>query len=103
VPASIDTHLAARRTVVVNVSRSIVEAVSQRYRSLIVVSVTAGREVVAKRLRERGRETADDIDRRLARGDSIEVDRPSVVRLDNSGPVEAAGEALLRLLTGRQV
>jgi ribose 1,5-bisphosphokinase len=103
VPASIDTHLAARRTVVVNVSRSIVEAVSQRYRSLIVVSVTAGREVVAKRLRERGRETADDIDRRLARGDSIEVDRPSVVRIDNSGPVEAAGEALLRLLTGRQV
>jgi ribose 1,5-bisphosphokinase len=102
VPAAIDTHLAARRTVVVNVSRSVVDAVRQRYRRLIVVSVTARREVVATRLRERRRETIDDIDRRLARGTSIEVDGPDVVRLDNSGPIEAAGENLLRLLAGRQ-
>jgi ribose 1,5-bisphosphokinase len=102
VPASIDTHLAVRRTVVVNVSRSVVGAIRQRYRRLIVVSVGASREVVAARLRDRGRETVDDIERRLARGDAIEIDGPDVVRLDNSGPIEAAGEALLRLLTGRQ-
>lgn len=102
VPASIDVDIAARRTVVVNVSRSVVGAIRRRYRRLIVVSVGASREVVAARLRERGRETADDIDRRLARGDAIEIDGPDVIRLDNSGPIEAAGETLSRLLIRRQ-
>jgi ribose 1,5-bisphosphokinase len=102
VPVSVDTTLAKGRTVVVNGSRSIVDAVRRRYRPLLVVSVTARRDVVAARLRERGRESRDDIDRRLARGDSIEVDGLDVVRLDNSGPIEAAGEALLRLLVDRQ-
>lgn len=102
VPASIDKHLAAGRTVVVNVSRSVVDAVRQRYRPLIVVSVVARREVVAERLLRRNRETAEDIDRRLARGDVFAVDGPDVVQIDNSGPIEAAGEALLRLLDKRQ-
>lgn len=99
VPASIDSHLAARRTVVVNVSRSVVAAIRRQYRRLIVVSVTADREVVAGRLCERGRETGDEIGRRLARGEAIEIDGADVVRLDNSGSISAAGEALLRILT----
>jgi ribose 1,5-bisphosphokinase len=98
VPASIDTALAGGRTVVVNVSRSVLEAARSRYRPLIVVSVTAAHAAIAERLLERGRETLEDIGRRLARADLIEIDGPDVVRLDNSGPVEAAGEALLRLL-----
>lgn len=102
VPASVDAALAEGRTVVVNVSRSIVDAARRRYRPLLVASVTARRDVVAGRLRDRGRETLDDIDRRLARSDLIEVGGPDVVRLDNSGPIEAAGEALLRLLIDRQ-
>jgi ribose 1,5-bisphosphokinase len=54
--------------------------------------------VVASRLLARGRETASEIDRRVARGDSVTVDGPDVVTIDNSASVEAAGEALLRLL-----
>jgi len=102
VPASIDAHIAAGRTVVVNVSRSVVDDVRERYRRVIVVSVNADREVVAGRLLERGRETAADIDRRLERGGAIAVEGPEVVELDNSGSIETAGEALLRLLIGRQ-
>lgn len=102
VPVLVDTALAEGRSVVVNVSRSVVDAARQRYRPLLVVLVTARREVIAARLRERGRETLDDIDRRLARHDLVEVGGPDVIRLDNSGPIEAAGEALLRLLVGRQ-
>lgn len=102
VPASIGAHIDAGRTVVVNVSRSVVDAVKERYRQVIVVSITADREAVAERLLQRGRESADDIDRRLERGDAIAIEGSDVVELDNSGPVEAAGEALLRILTGRQ-
>lgn len=98
IPASIDTDIAACRTVVVNVSRSVIPSIRQRYDRLIVVSVTARREAVADRLLARGRETASEIDRRLARGGAIGVDGPDVVTIDNSASVEAAAEALLRLL-----
>jgi ribose 1,5-bisphosphokinase len=101
VPASIEAALADGHAVVVNVSRSVVEAARRRYRPMIVVSVAGPREVVAERLLRRGRETREDIEERLARSDSIEVSGPDVVRLDNAGPIEAAGEALLRFLIQR--
>ncbi len=98
VPASIRDDLAAGRTVIVNVSRSILEDARRQYRNLRIVSITASREVLAERLRGRGRETDDDIEQRLARGESLHVAGPDVVSLDNSGVLEEAGEALLRLL-----
>jgi phosphonate metabolism protein PhnN/1,5-bisphosphokinase (PRPP-forming) len=98
VPASIEHDLAAGRTVVVNVSRSIVDDARRRYRPLTVVSVVASPEILAARLRGRGRETDEDIGRRLERAASVEVDGTDVIRLDNSGALEAAGETLLRLL-----
>jgi phosphonate metabolism protein PhnN/1,5-bisphosphokinase (PRPP-forming) len=98
VPATIEHDLAAGRTVVVNVSRSIVEEARGRYRPLTVVSVVASPEILAARLRGRGREADDDIVRRLERAVSIEVEGTDVIRLDNSGALETAGEALLSLL-----
>lgn len=100
VPATIEPTLAGGRTVVVNVSRSVVDALGRRYRPLVVVSVAAEAEIVAQRLRRRGRETAHDIDRRLARASDPVAGGSDVVRLDNSGPIEEAGEVLLRLLAG---
>ena len=101
VPASIDTSLANGRTVVVNVSRSVVDAARRSYRRLTIVSVMAEGEILAERLRGRGRETDEDIDQRLARGNSLKVNGVDVLRLDNSGSVEESGEALLRILVGR--
>ena len=98
VPATIEHDLAAGRTVVVNVSRSIVDDARRRYRPLAVVSVVASPEILAARLRGRGRETDEDIGRRLERAASVEVDGTDVIRLDNSGALETAGETLLRLL-----
>jgi phosphonate metabolism protein PhnN/1,5-bisphosphokinase (PRPP-forming) len=98
VPASIEDDLAAGRKVVVNVSRSIIEEARRRYRRLTIVSVTASPEILARRLRGRGRETQDDIARRLERAASVDVAGPDVIRLDNSGPLEEAGEILLRVL-----
>jgi ribose 1,5-bisphosphokinase len=98
VPASIRSDLEAGRTVVVNVSRSIVDEARQRFQPLTVVAVTASPEILAMRLRGRGRETGEDIGRRLERAHAIDVDGPDVIRLDNSGALEVAGEMILGLL-----
>ena len=98
VPASVDDDLALGRTVVVNVSRSIIEDARRRYRRVTIASVTAPREILAGRLHGRGREAGDDIDQRLARAETLDVGGSDVVHLDNSGPIENAGEALLRVL-----
>jgi ribose 1,5-bisphosphokinase len=59
--------------------------------------VTAEREVIARRLATRGRETAESIQRRLER--SV-VDRlpPSTVVIDNSGALKDAGQQFVQLL-----
>jgi ribose 1,5-bisphosphokinase len=100
VPAAIAGDLAAGRSVVVNVSRSVVEESRLRFRPLVVVSVEASREVTAARLKRRGREPTDAIAGRLARADSFRLHGDDVIRLDNSGELTAAGDTLVALILG---
>jgi phosphonate metabolism protein PhnN/1,5-bisphosphokinase (PRPP-forming) len=84
-PASIDDDLAAGRSVVANVSRSVVTDAHNRYGDVRVVYVTASPEVLAARLKNRGRESAPDIDQRLAR-DSIDFPPAvDVIEIRNDG------------------
>ncbi|KVE28067.1 ribose-phosphate pyrophosphokinase [Burkholderia singularis] len=95
----IDAWLAAGCVVVVNGSRAQLEAALARYPRMRVAHVDAAPHVLAKRLAARGRETADEIDARLAR--SVEWTVPAgtaLTAIDNSGPLEAAGTALIELL-----
>lgn len=97
IPVSIGADLAAGRKVVLNGSRTIVDDARRRYGRVLVISVEADREIVGERLRRRGREPGADIDRRLLRGTVAELG--DVLRIDNSGPVDKAGDALLRILS----
>lgn len=96
-PASLDGDLTEGRVVVANLSRAVIPTLLSKYPQAIVVSVTAEREVIARRLATRGRETAESIQRRLKR--SV-VDRlpPSTVVIDNSGALEDAGQQFVQLL-----
>lgn len=67
VPAGYADELAAGRHVIVNVSRSVIGEAIARYSPAIVLEVTASPEILAERLANRGRETADDIRARLSR------------------------------------
>jgi ribose 1,5-bisphosphokinase len=69
IPASIDSDIHAGRTVVCNVSRTIIGAARRRYADVFVALVTAPAEVLAARLAARGRD--GDIAQRLARGDAF--------------------------------
>jgi phosphonate metabolism protein PhnN/1,5-bisphosphokinase (PRPP-forming) len=93
IPADISIDLAQGRVVVANVSRAVVAEAAALF-PVAVIEVTAPPALLAARLAERGRDTADDVARRLSR--DIELPVP-VTRLTvvNDGS-KAQGVARLR-------
>lgn len=88
--------------VVVNGSRGALAEADQAFPQLRPVLIRAKPETIAERLRRRGRESADEIAERLARTRTLgEPSHPRLVAIDNDGPIEVAGQALLRLLEAR--
>lgn len=85
VPVEIGDDLAAGRTVVVNVSREVLDDARARFSKVRVVSITADRKALAARLKARGREDGADIAKRLARAEAIPVVGDDVVGVANDG------------------
>ncbi|SER07775.1 ribose 1,5-bisphosphokinase [Faunimonas pinastri] len=98
IPVGIRAELEGGRVVVANVSRRVIDAARGSYPRLMVVNVTAPAEILAQRLARRGRESEAEIRARLAQARSRTVEGDDVLALDNSGPLETAGEALLAAL-----
>jgi phosphonate metabolism protein PhnN/1,5-bisphosphokinase (PRPP-forming) len=97
VPIEIEAEMAAGRVVVANLSRAILPSADDRYR-LRVLLITAPFEVLAARLAARGRESAADIEARLAR----EVALPpglDVATVMNEGTVEGGVAQVLAMLS----
>lgn len=95
--SELDLWLAAGFTVVANIARAAWSDAARRYPGLSGVLVTAAPAVLAERLAARGREDAAAIAERLKREVTLPED-PAIHRLDNSGDLAVAGEALLRLI-----
>lgn len=99
----IEDRLAEGTHVIVNVSRTVIEAARSRFAPVVIVQIAADRETLARRLTERGREVTEEINARLDRGDAIAVRGDDVVTIQNDGAVERAGEefvAILRRIAG---
>lgn len=99
IPTSIADDLAKGRSVVVNVSRAVIDDARARFQPVRVVVVTASPAILAERLRQRNRETHAEIDRRLARAATMPAGGDVTV-IDNSGALEVAGLALVRIASG---
>ena len=69
-----------------------------RYAKFVLVVVSAHRDVIAQRLKARGRETDEQIVARLQRIAVEDTVRYEAVRLENSGPRESAGERFVSVL-----
>ena len=95
---TIDDDLAAGRSVVVNVSRGVVDEARARYQALAVLCITAPEAVLRRRLAARGRESAEDVAARVKRAAAYEVKGPGVATLVNDGPPEAAIAQFVQLL-----
>lgn len=100
-PRSLVDDLDDGRVVVANLSRAALPAVAALSPRHLVVSVTAAPEVLAARLAARGRETPEDIARRLARA-ATEPVPAGAVEIRNDGSIATAVEAFVSLLR-RQV
>jgi ribose 1,5-bisphosphokinase len=98
IPADIGADLAEGRVVVANVSRGIISQAAACY-SVRVVQMTAPPGVLKARLAARGRETADDVARRLAREVPLPVGVPVDVVM-NDGTPSAGALRLTAMLRG---
>jgi ribose 1,5-bisphosphokinase len=98
IPADVFRQLAAGDLVIANGSRSALGRFETAFPRLKVINVTARAEVLAQRLEARGRETREDILKRLARGSLTVQGDHDVTDIDNSGPLEVASGALITLL-----
>ncbi|PIY97940.1 MAG: phosphonate metabolism protein/1,5-bisphosphokinase (PRPP-forming) PhnN [Hydrogenophilales bacterium CG_4_10_14_0_8_um_filter_62_70] len=96
----INQWLAKGITVVVNGSRQYLETAAQRYCELLPVSVEVMPDVLRARLLARGRESATEIDQRLARAPqtALAVRRGKVIH--NDGELRVAGDALIDFIRG---
>ena len=91
--------MAAGRTLVVNGSRAALPDFLAAYRKLLVVTVTADPDIIAERLKARGREDDAAISRRLARSrQEWVVDCPHQHVIDNSGALAIGGSDFVRLI-----
>ena len=97
-PASLRAEMALGRIVVVNGSRDALAAALPLFPQAKVVSIIADQPVIAARLQARGRETPDEIARRLARASLPLPAGFDTVVIDNSGALALAEAALLQVL-----
>ena len=88
VPVAVDQQLAEGTDVLANLSRGKLVEASRRFERFLVLSLTAPVDVLAERLAERGRESAEDIAARLKRAPFALPDGLSVIAVDNSGPLD---------------
>ncbi|MBA3902202.1 MAG: phosphonate metabolism protein/1,5-bisphosphokinase (PRPP-forming) PhnN [Rhodocyclaceae bacterium] len=95
----INLWLAKGCNVVMNGSREYLPEARRRYPALTAVLVTVSPEVLAARLRARGRETEDQISQRIARARQFMRPEGPLEIIQNDGELHAAGERLVQLLS----
>lgn len=96
-PRGINDDIKAGRTVVVNVSRTVLAALRAAYANVTVVAITAPPDVLAQRLAARARRSDGNIAERLTRSvddDSVHAD----VTILNAGSADYHGRQLLRVI-----
>lgn len=83
--------------VVVNGSRGYLKYAAQQYPELKPVLITVQPEILRKRLELRGREDSIQIERRLEQARKLEklVSHSRLIKIENNGLLEAAGERLI--------
>ena len=94
----LEDRLEAGQSVILNGSRSIVDDVTARFQPSRIIYVHARLDVLAQRLRERGREDDNEIDLRLARTERAAPKGPGVITIDNSDSIDDSSEAFLSAL-----
>ena len=97
-PMTMTDALRDDRIVIANVSRAVIDAAEARAAHVVVYSVTAPPEVLAKRLAKHGRESTEVAAARLRRSVDVTTRRAHVIEIDNAGAMAIAADALIMSL-----
>ena len=103
IPSSVHDSLASGHDVIANLSRGKLVEAQQTFDQFLVLSISASSQVLAQRLEARGRESAQDREKRLARAALPLPGGLPVIEIDNSGALDDAVQAALAGLTAPQV
>jgi ribose 1,5-bisphosphokinase len=98
-PGTIDDVIRSGRTVITNVSRTVVDTMRRVYADVVVVSITAPPEVLAERLAARARSSDGLIANRLDRAVDGVGAAPDAT-ITNVGDVEHHARELVRIIKG---
>ncbi len=98
IPKTYDRAIQDGKSVIANGSRKILQQSAEKYETALVLLITAPIDVLAERLAARGRESRTEIEARLKRADLEPQDVPNLIRIENTGTVEAAVSAMLTAL-----
>lgn len=97
-PLSIVDDLHVGRNVIANGSRANVPAISDDVGRLVILEITAPREMLRDRILSRGRETSEEIEKRLTRTVPSLPDNLEVVHVVNDSTIEEGAERLISAL-----
>jgi ribose 1,5-bisphosphokinase len=98
IPVAIDDDIRAGRTVVCNLSRTVIGVARASYANVTVVQITAPQEILAARLSARGRGSDGSITDRVQRSVPPNSELKADVVIENIGAVEIAAATLLRIV-----
>ncbi|MFN0264510.1 phosphonate metabolism protein/1,5-bisphosphokinase (PRPP-forming) PhnN [Tepidamorphus sp. 3E244] len=98
IPAETRTWVEDGLIVVANLSRSVLADALDRFPRLIAVNVTCDASVLAGRLAARGRESAEDVSRRLKRDVPLGIGEERVYRIENSADLDVAADRFAALI-----
>lgn len=96
-PLEINDDIRAGRTVVVNVSRTVIGTLRQNYANVVVVAITAPPDVLAQRLAARARHSDGNIAERLTRSVN-DASAQADVTILNAGSAVYHGRQLARVI-----
>lgn len=97
--SEVDSWLESGANVVVNGSRQYLEEAMKRYDSLVPVLVDVDSDLLRQRLQARGRESEDEIEKRLARHTELLDSLPEgILQITNTGGLSQAVDALMDLI-----
>ena len=90
--------LEAGKNVVINTSRTMINDCRQRFSNVSVISINASADILMQRLYQRGRETEEEITRRVQRASHYQVEGDDVHHINNDGALQKSVQLFLSIL-----
>lgn len=98
IPIEVRKHIALGGTAIVNGSRRALWEISTVFPESVIVNIVVEPHILRERLISRGRETEEQLQKRLEQASiPLETDRP-ILEIDNSDTLEAAAKSLLQIV-----